>query len=262
MENTAGKGFNPNEVTGIARPTMVLFFVVDTSGSMTGSKITSVNVAIEDVLPEISDLSNSNADAKIKVAMLEFSNGARWVTSPDHPEDLYDFNFKHFTASGMTDLGKALDELNSKLSRHVFLRAEGQERRGYMAPGIFFFTDGAPTDDWEPALDRLRQNKWYQNAIRVAVAIGDDADMNVLETITGSKELVTKVKDPKQLRAMIKFIAVTSSQIGSKSGTTESIMGESTGADDDLSNLNANQIQMGNELQTFADDLGGFDKGW
>jgi uncharacterized protein YegL len=37
----------------IPRRTMVLFFVIDTSGSMDGSKIGAVNTSIEEVIPAI-----------------------------------------------------------------------------------------------------------------------------------------------------------------------------------------------------------------
>ena len=56
----------------IARRTMVLFFVVDTSGSMAGDKIGSVNDAIRETVPDLRDLSDGNPDASIKIAALEF----------------------------------------------------------------------------------------------------------------------------------------------------------------------------------------------
>lgn len=56
----------------VARRTMTLFFVVDTSGSMGGSKIGTLNSAIEEVIPEIRKISGENADAAIKIAVLDF----------------------------------------------------------------------------------------------------------------------------------------------------------------------------------------------
>ena len=40
----------------VARRTMTLFFVVDTSGSMGGSKIGTLNSAIEEVIPYIRNI--------------------------------------------------------------------------------------------------------------------------------------------------------------------------------------------------------------
>ena len=49
----------------IPRRKMILFFVIDTSGSMIGKKIGSVNDAIENVLPMIGEISDENPDAEI-----------------------------------------------------------------------------------------------------------------------------------------------------------------------------------------------------
>jgi uncharacterized protein YegL len=42
-----------DKVEGIVKRQMVLFFIVDTSGSMMGTKIGTVNTAIREVLPEL-----------------------------------------------------------------------------------------------------------------------------------------------------------------------------------------------------------------
>ena len=48
-----------DNVEGIARRTMILFFLIDTSNSMSGTKIGEVNDAIEGVLPEIKEISEN-----------------------------------------------------------------------------------------------------------------------------------------------------------------------------------------------------------
>lgn len=66
-----------DEQIEVPRRTMVVFFIVDTSGSMQGAKIGAVNSAIEEVLPEIAKISDENADAEIKIAVLDFSTDAK-----------------------------------------------------------------------------------------------------------------------------------------------------------------------------------------
>ena len=61
------------------RRQMVLFFLIDKSGSMNGEKIASVNDAIENVLPMVGEISDNNTDAEIKIAALEFSNSTHWL---------------------------------------------------------------------------------------------------------------------------------------------------------------------------------------
>ena len=203
----------------IPRKTMVLFFLVDTSGSMMGSKIGEVNSAIEEVIPDLKELSESNADAQIKIAALEFSSGARWIT-PNGPIEAENFAWNDIDASGVTDLGDACQKLNEKLSTKAFM----QEATGSFAPAIFLLSDGGPTDDYKKGLEALKQNNWFKKAIKVAVAIGNDADKSVLEEFSGSVEAVLEVHSPAMLRKMIKFVSVRASEVASKSanvGTEE-----------------------------------------
>lgn len=94
----------------IPRRKMILFFVIDTSGSMVGSKIGSVNDAIENVLPMIGEISDENPDAEINVAALEFSTGTRWLY--DEPKGAKDFIWQKVEADGLTSLSEACEELN------------------------------------------------------------------------------------------------------------------------------------------------------
>ncbi len=197
----------------VARRTMTLFFVVDTSGSMSGSKMGTVNSAIEEVIPEIRKLSDENADAVIKIAVLEFSNGATWITPA--PINAEDFNWSFLEADGLTDFGEACRQLNEKLSRNAFM----SDVAGSFAPAIFLMSDGEPTDDYSRELEKLKGNNWFRKAIKVAVAIGDDANRDVLAEFVGNREGVLTVHTPEALAKMIRFVSVTASQIGSKSGT-------------------------------------------
>ncbi|GHT01795.1 tellurium resistance protein TerY [Synergistales bacterium] len=205
------------ETVAIPRKTMVLFFLVDTSGSMMGSKIGEVNSAIEEVIPELKELSESNADAQIKIAVLEFSSGARWLT-PERPIEAENFVWNDMDASGVTDLGDACKKLNEKLSTKAFMR----EATGSFAPAIFLLSDGGPTDEYQKGLEVLKQNNWFKKAIKVAVAIGSDADKSVLEEFTGSNEAVLEAHSPAMLRKMIKFVSVRASEVASKSANVDS----------------------------------------
>jgi uncharacterized protein YegL len=194
---------------------MVLFFVIDTSGSMAGSKIGAVNTAIEEVIPAIREVSDDNADAQIKIAALEFSNGARWLT-PNGPVPADQFSWNFIEALGVTDMGEAFKELNKKLSTKAFM----QEATGSFAPAIILLSDGDPTDDWEHALNDLKQNNWFKVAVKVAIAVGDDANKDILMAFTGGKGKeapVIEVHNAAMLKKMIKFVSVRASQVASKS---------------------------------------------
>lgn len=203
-----------DETVSVPRRTMTLFFLIDTSGSMEGNKIGAVNDAVVNVLPMLNDISDTNPDAEIKVAALEFSNGVNWLY--DEPKLAKDFIWQDVAASGLTSLGAACSELASKLSRSVGFM---QSASGSFAPAIILLSDGGPTDDYNTGLAKLKANNWFKSAIKIAIAIGDDADKDVLKDFTGSSEAVITVHNIDALKQIIRVVAVTSSQIGSKSST-------------------------------------------
>lgn len=195
----------------VSRRTMTLFFMVDASGSMSGSKMGTLNSAVEEVIPEIRRVSGENADAVIKIAALRFASGAQWITPA--PMDADDFTWSHIEADGVTDFGEACRQLNEKLSRSAFM----SDVAGSYAPAIFLLSDGEPTDEYQKELSKLWENNWFKKAIKVAIAIGDDANKDVLKEFTGNIESVLTVHTPEALAKMIRFVSVTASQIGSKS---------------------------------------------
>lgn len=200
----------------IAKKTMVLFFLIDTSGSMAGEKIQTVNEAIIEVIPMIRDISNDNADADIKFAVQTFDSDVNWVTPS--PVDLNTYKYQDLSANGGTSMGVAFSELASKLDKKAFL----SNQVGNYAPAIILLSDGVPTDDYKAGLNALKQNKYFGQCIKVAFAIGKDADVRLLEEFTGNSELVIQVNNKQLLKSFIKFVTLKSSEVGSKSkGTPE-----------------------------------------
>jgi uncharacterized protein YegL len=240
-------------VEAIPRKTMVLFFLVDTSGSMDGAKMGAVNAAIEEVIPELKELSETNADAQIKVAALEFSSGARWITAGG-PVNAEEFRWNYLDAAGVTDLGHACLMLNEKLSKKAFM----QEATGSFAPAIFLLSDGGPTDDWQKGLAELKGNNWFKKAVRVAVAIGEDADKEVLKQFTGTMEAVLEAKNIAMLKRMIKFVSVRASEVASKSVQSEALGGAAPEVPADADGeLGVKQLDLINQLSDIKEDFAG-----
>lgn len=217
-----------DSIEGIAKRTMVLFFLVDTSGSMMGQKIGAVNTSIKEVIPEIREIAEDSADANIKIAVLTFSNGAQWLYS--ETIDAKDFKWNDINPGGMTDMGQAFKMLNEKLTRNGGFMTDAA---GSYAPAIFLMSDGQATDDYYKGLDALKQNNWFKAAIKAAVAIGDDADKNVLTEFAGNPECVLTVHTPEALRRVIRFVSVTASKIGSRSSNAP-VDGEAQTKQDDF----------------------------
>lgn len=202
----------------LPRKVMTLFLLVDTSGSMTvNGNIGKVNSAIEEMIPLLQEVSNENADAEIKIAVLAFSTGCRWVTHDEsgHPgvESLEGFFWNDLEATGLTDMGAAFVELESKLSRSAFLKSA----TGAYAPVIILLSDGQPTDDVQPGLDKLKRNNWYKAATKIALAV-DDSDAASLSGFTGTNETVLRVNSGREdLKSLLCRLAVVSSTMQSRS---------------------------------------------
>jgi len=204
------------------RKTMALFFIVDTSGSMAGSRIGAVNSAVEQTLEKLREMNADNLDAEIEVAFLEFSTGAKWLTDKG-PMKVDNYYWNDMSASGMTDLGIAFKMLEEKLHKTSGFM---QRASGSLAPVMFLMSDGEPTDDYKTQLTKLKANKWFQVSTKVALAIGDQANDTVLKEFTGYDEAVVRIPDGEnageKLAKMVKFLAITSSQVNSTlSGSTD-----------------------------------------
>lgn len=203
-----------DEIEAPPRRVMTLFLLYDTSASMEGEKMGTVNAAMLEIIPYLADISATNADAQIKVAVMEFNSGCEWQCP--QPIDAEQFQWRDLEAVGLTQLGEALTELNKVLSTsHGFMK----QASGSFAPAIVLFSDGEPTDDYKRPLAKLRENNWFKSAIKVAVAIGDDANKEVLADFTGNRESVITVHTKEQLKKIIHFVSVTPSQVASSHGS-------------------------------------------
>jgi len=188
----------------IPKKTMVLFLVIDTSDSMKGLKIGMVNTVIREIIPEIRNISKENADAQIKIAVLEFSSGAHWITA-NGPIEADKFVWNNLDAVGTTDFGAACRSLCKELLNDKFSTLCDSY---YFLPTIFLFSGSDPTDDWRDELARLKKNPWFKFATKAAVAISDDVNNDVLKEFTGTMENVFELKNVKMLMKMIKYMRV------------------------------------------------------
>lgn len=214
---------NLNAFEEIPRKDLHVFYILDTSGSMAGAKISTLNRAMEESLEALQAVARNNADAKLKLAVMEFNSGSKWVTW-NGPEDLEsDFIWDPLSAGGLTDIGSALLELNTKLSQHSWLNSMA----GAMMPIIIFMTDGYATDNYQSALDEIHKNRWFNRATKIGFAVGDDADANMIADVVGNNEAVIQTSDLELFKKLLKFVSVTSSML-----VSQSVMGTESDAGD------------------------------
>ena len=156
-------------------------WITDCSGSMSvDGKIQSLNQAIRDALPHMRNVADENPNADIMVRVLKFSSGAQWHVS--QPTPVADFKWVDLQASGVTDLGRALSMLAEQL------RIPPMTDRA-LPPVLVLISDGQPTDDFGKGLQELMDEPWGKKSVRIAIAIGADADLQTLQRFIGHTEL-------------------------------------------------------------------------
>lgn len=213
------------DLGGVPRRELTIFYILDTSGSMNGQPIATLNTAMEETLQVLKDVAADNADAQLKIAVLEFNSNCKWM-NPAGPEYVEDFFWTDMTAGGATDIGEALKELDSKLHQNAFMKS----MTGAYLPIFIFMTDGYPTDDYKTALAKINQNRWFKRGCRIGFAVGDSADASMIANICGSTEAVIKTDDLALFARLLKVASVTSSMLRSKSATSGT-GGDVTGAE-------------------------------
>jgi uncharacterized protein YegL len=156
-------------------------WICDCSGSMAvDAKIQSLNTAIREAIPHMQGVADENPNAEVLVRALKFSSGAQWHIS--QPTPVADFKWVDLTADGVTDMGKALSVVAKQLAMPPMT-----ERA--LPPVLVLISDGQPTDDFADGLKTLLDLPWGKKAVRIAIAIGEDADLEVLQRFIGHPEI-------------------------------------------------------------------------
>lgn len=155
-------------------------FLADASGSMQGEKIASLNFAIRDAIPHMREVAKGNPNAEVLVRAIRFANDAKWHHMTPTKVEQYDWT--DLSADGCTAMGKALELVADALS------GESMPHRA-LPPVLVLVTDGEPTDDFDRGLARLMSEPWGKKAVRLAIAIGDGANLAPLRRFIGHGEI-------------------------------------------------------------------------
>jgi uncharacterized protein YegL len=169
----------PNiETAGLGPRQLNFVLVADCSGSMAGDKMASLNYAMRAAIPAMREAAADNPETRVMVRVLRFSTGAAWHVEPT-PVDALEWH--DLKADGETHMGAALALAAEALT------PEGMPGR-QLPPVVVLVSDGQPTDAFEDGLARLMASPYGRKAIRIAIAIGSDADLDVLTRFIGHPE--------------------------------------------------------------------------
>lgn len=163
----------------LTRRPLHFIYLCDCSGSMLASgKMQALNQALRQSLPSMVEVAQGNPEAQILVRVVSFANEARWHLATPTPVEQVAAQWTDLQAGGMTAMGEGLKLVAAAL------RTPPMEQRA-LPPVLVLISDGAPTDDLEEGLATLMREPWARKAVRLAIAIGHDADLDVLQQFIG-----------------------------------------------------------------------------
>ncbi|MGD0917812.1 MAG: VWA domain-containing protein [Thermodesulfobacteriota bacterium] len=180
-----------------SRP-LYCILILDVSESMANDgKIQSLNYAIHEAIPAMKEEAAKNCEAQMLILVITFSTGAQWHIS--QPVRVEDFKWEDVSAGGVTDMGKALKMVADQLKTPPM-----PERA--IPPVLVLISDGQPTDDFGSGLKALMEQRWGKKSVRVAIAMGHDANLDVLQKFIGHPEIKPlQANNPGALAGYIKW---------------------------------------------------------
>jgi uncharacterized protein YegL len=152
-------------------------YLCDCSGSMAAQgQLQALNQAIRQSLPGMAEVARQNPEARVLVRAVSFADRAAWHLA--EPTPVEQLEWQDLQAGGITAMGEALELVAGAL------QSPPMEERA-LPPVLVLISDGQPTDDFDTGLAALLRQPWAQKAVRLAIAMGHDADLEVLQQFIG-----------------------------------------------------------------------------
>lgn len=187
-----------------------IFVLADTSGSMRGEKINELNLALREMLNALNKADDIRG--KFQLCVITFGREAE-VLQP--LADIEAMTIPELKAAGKTPMGQAFE-----LVSNLIEDKETVTSRAY-TPTIVLISDGIPTDctedmyrrknyyDWEP-LNVLHHGERSSKCQRLALGIGEDADIDMLKTFIDNPEIpLIKTKDASGIPKFFRWVTMS-----------------------------------------------------
>ena len=165
-----------------------VFILADTSGSMMGAKINELNLSLRHMISEFQNVDEIRG--KFQLSIITFGPNVQ-VSQP--LADIEGVQLTELSAGGRTPMGAAFETVSAMIEDKSVVSS-----RSY-TPTIVLVSDGVPTDcpeecrsigdysEWA-ALNKLKNGERSRKCQRLALAIGDDADVNMLREFIGNAD--------------------------------------------------------------------------
>ena len=194
----------------VPRRTLRFIFILDRSGSMQADgKIESLNIAIGESIALLRSATEDSLTVDVELQAVGYGDGAAWHLEQPTPLDVV--RWQPITAEeGFSDLGAALRLVAATL-------ADIDEAAALLPPVLVLVADGQATDDFRTGLRELMENPLGAQALRLAVAIGRDADLELLQEFIGEDSRYRPVRagEPEAIIEAVEWAVSAASRLTS-----------------------------------------------
>lgn len=178
-----------------------LIFVIDCSGGAAGEFMSSINEGMHIIIANLKNNTDEykiKYDCEIRLTVLVYSSNARWLTCGEL-QSVLDFEWHDQFAAGLSNLGAALLEIQSKLSPRELLCLSEKILR----PTIIYVVEGTSSDDYIKQLNCLRENnKYYSKSNKICIGF-NYADERMVGSLAEKGAHVLIADSPDELREII-----------------------------------------------------------
>ena len=219
--------FDPSKYTVAAARPLPVILLLDRSGSMgeiesgdviptgetvvedgqeynivTGgvSRIDILNQSVNEMIQSFKTVGRN--EVEINVGVISFGSSVNYDVPLKPARDINEMTC--LDASGSTPMGTAL-----RMAKDLIEDRDIIPSKGYR-PMVILVSDGGPNDDWQPAMEAFISEGRSSKCDRFALAIGRDADRNVLKRfLAGTENKLCEANDAAKIRNFFKFVTMT-----------------------------------------------------
>lgn len=153
-----------------------IFFLLDVSESMIGDNLRQLQHGLERLMTRLR--TDPHALETVYISAIAFAGKPRTLTPLT---ELGSFYTPRLPVGSGTSLGAAMIHLMDEIDRGV--QKSTPEQKGDWKPVVYLMTDGKPTDDMKPALERWKRS-YASRVTLVAIGIGAHVSLNLLQELT------------------------------------------------------------------------------